>query len=135
MNEASFDRWLKTYGEVWESQDWRRVTDLYSQDVTYHWTPFEEPKRGHEGIMNASRDATSRQRDIRFGYEVLDVRGDRGIARWWCSFTRVATGRKINLDGILIALFDDQGLCREFREWWHSDEPEDERPVRDTTDG
>lgn len=129
MDEQTFRRWLTRYGEVWESRYPEGVADLYSEGVLYYWTPFEEPKRGRREIVAASREASSRQEDIRLGYELIAVRGDEGWARWWCSFVRSATRRRVRLDGILQAVFDDQDRCVEFREWWHSDEPQAERPA------
>lgn len=67
----------------------------------------------------ASRPATGGQEDVRFRAEALSASGDTGIARWRCSFRRRASGRTVDLDGILVARFDDAGLCTEFREWWH----------------
>jgi SnoaL-like protein len=123
-----FARWLRRYGEVWESRYPEGVRDLYSPDVLYYWTPFDEPKRGEEEIVEASREASSRQDNISFSSELIAVNGNLGWARWQCSFRRVATGREVRLDGILQATFDEQGRCNEFREWWHSDEPISERP-------
>jgi hypothetical protein len=119
---------LTKYGEVWESRYPEGVAELYSEDVLYYWTPFDEPKRGREEIVAASREASSRQEDIDFGYELIGLRENAGWARWWCSFVRVSTGRKVRIDGILKATFDEQDLCTDFREWWHSDEPQSERP-------
>lgn len=105
------------------------IKELYSPDVLYYWTPFDEPKRGLEEITAASHEASSRQEKIEFSYEVLAVKGNRGWARWSCSFVRVSTRRKVHIDGILQSTFDDDGRCTEFREWWHSDEPISERPA------
>lgn len=128
MDEQSFSHWLTRYGEVWESRYPQAVGELYSPGVLYYWTPFDEPKRGLEEITRASREASSRQKKIEFSYEVLAVKENRGWARWRCSFTRISTRRKVRLDGILEATFDDNGRCTEFREWWHSDETISERP-------
>lgn len=130
MDDQIFSNWLTKYGQVWETRYPEGVGDLYSSDVLYYWTPFEEPLRGRDAITAASREASGRQEDIRFGYEVIAQKDNEGWARWWCSFTRVGTGRNIRIDGILRAVFDAEGLCSEFREWWHSDEPESERQAR-----
>lgn len=132
MDEAEFSRWLDSYGRIWESKYPEGVSELYAASVAYHWTPFDDPLVGRDQIVEASRLATSRQEDIKFTHQVLSCAGDIGIARWGCSFTRKATGRKITLDGILLARFDADGLCYEFREWWHSDEPIEERPPSPT---
>ncbi len=129
MDEQTFHQWLTRYGEVWESRYPEGVAELYSEHVLYYWTPFDRPKQGRGEIIAASREASSRQENIQFRYELLALREHKGWARWWCSFVRVTTGRKVRLDGILEATFDDEDLCTEFREWWHSDEPLTERPA------
>lgn len=52
----------------------------------------------------------------------MAVDAARCVARWWCSLVRPATGHPLRLDGILMVKPAADGLCEEFREWWHSDE-------------
>ena len=122
MTQHEFDRWLKTYGAAWEAKDAGAFTALFSEDVRYYWTPFEEPKKGRDGVAAAFSSAVANQRDIHFRYEILAVDEARCVARWWCSLTRPATGHRVQLDGILMVEPAADGLCRAFREWWHSDE-------------
>ena len=119
---ASFEEWLRGYGTAWEGRDPEAAAELFSMDARYYWTPFEQPKTGREGIAAAWREATSRQRNVSFAGEVLAVVGDAGIARWHTTLERATTDRRIELDGILVAEFDADSLCRLFREWWHSTE-------------
>ncbi len=125
VDRTAFERWLSAYGGAWEDKDAEGFAALFVQDARYYWTPFQPPKLGRAGIAEAFSDATSRQRDIRFGYEVLHCHGDEGGARWWCAFTRAATAQAVRLDGILKVTMSAEGLCEEFREWWHSDEVSD----------
>ena len=122
MDLAFFDRWLRQYGSAWERRDAESAADLFATDSVYYWTPFAQPKQGRSAITAAWRDATSRQKDVEFKYEIVSVGLTYGLARWWCRFTRAATGKRVRLEGVLMAVFDSSGLCREFREWWHSDE-------------
>jgi hypothetical protein len=64
----------------------------------------------------------SQQKDITFRYEILAVTGTTGIAQWRADFTRLATGAKVVIEGVLMAKFAAPGKCRVFREWWHSAE-------------
>lgn len=123
MNRERLDAWLREYGRAWERKDTKAFTSLFSDDVVYHWTPFEEPKSGRSGVALAFDGAVARQSDIRFEATILGVEGDRGIVHWRCAFDRVGGNRRVHLDGIFLTEFDDAGLCRVFREWWHSDEP------------
>jgi len=117
-----FQEWLRDYGDAWEKRDPEAAAALFSDDALYYWTPFDEPKRGREGIATAWREATSRQRDVKFLYDVLAVIATTGIAQWHASFERSSSARPVELDGILMAEFDGNSRCRVFREWWHSTE-------------
>ena len=123
MTQHEFDSWLKRYGAAWEAKDADAFTALFADDVRYYWTPFEEPKKGRDGVAAAFMSAVVNQRDIHFRYEILAVDEVRCVARWWCSFTRPATGHPVRLDGILmVKQAAADGRCEVFREWWHSDE-------------
>ncbi len=122
MTESEFASWLTRYGAAWEARDPEAASALFTEDAEYFWTPFGEPRRGPAGIAAAWREATSRQRDVVFRFEILAIAGRVGIARWRTRLVRSATGREIEIDGILTAELDPSGRCRVFREWWHSSE-------------
>ena len=122
MDHTDFEIWLGKYGDAWEGRDATSVTELFTPDALYYWTPFEAPKRGRGGIHEAWHDAVTGQKDIEFSSEILATIGNRGIARWWCSLVRLMDQRAVKLDGIFQVDFSENGLCEEFREWWHSDE-------------
>ena len=119
---SGFEAWMDRYGRAWETKDAGDFTRIFTPDAAYYWTPLEPPKPGREGIRAAFEAAVARQRDIRFSHEVLAVSGDTGVARWRCRFFRVPAGHEVRLDGVLTARLDRDGLCEEFREWWHSSE-------------
>jgi ketosteroid isomerase-like protein len=124
MESNHLDNWLAAYGLAWERRDAQAFAALFTPDVHYHWTPFEEPKVGRDAVAEAFGAAVVRQRDIRFTASALS-RGDPvGIAHWQCSFERTDADYTVRLDGMLTVEFADSGLCRIFREWWHSDEGE-----------
>jgi len=130
LDEGLFDRWLTRYGDAWESRDRERFCALFTEDAPYYWTPMDPPMLGHAGIGTAFADAVSTQGNIRFSHQVLAVVDVTGICRWQCSFDRVGSGERVRLDGVFVVSFDDHGLCREFREWWHSSEPATDRRRR-----
>ena len=119
MDYESFQAWLEAYGRAWEGHESAAVDRLYSEDVLYYETPFEEPMRGRAAVRDYSAQAAATQKDVRFSADVLSVDQDTGMARWRASFTRVPSGVRVELDGIAAVTFDDAGRCREFREWWH----------------
>lgn len=124
MQKDEFEKWLGRYGGAWESRDPKAAAALFTEHAEYYWTPFGEPKRGLREIEVAWAQATGRQRDVRFRFQILAASRRLGIATWHTHLVRAATGREIEIDGILVAEFDDSGCCRVFREWWHSTEAE-----------
>ena len=124
MESNHFDNWLAAYGLAWERRDAQAFAALFTPDVHYHWTPFEEPRVGRDAVAEAFEAAVVRQRDIRFTASALSRSDPGGIAHWRCSFKRAGTDYTVRLDGMLVVEFADSGLCRIFREWWHSDEGE-----------
>lgn len=124
MTEAELSRWLDAYGRAWERQDPDAAASIFTEDGTYAWGPFNEPIRGREAIRAAWQHATQgQQENIRFGYEVLAVTDERGIARWWASMTGRSTGRPVKMEGIFLVTLSPSGECEVFREWWNEDPP------------
>jgi uncharacterized protein (TIGR02246 family) len=121
MDPTQLERWLAAYGQAWETKDPEAAVRLFSEDATYQETPFDEPMRGREAIRAYWAQVPEHHREISFGSEVLYVDGSPGIAHWWASYTNVKTGEPTKLDGIFLLEFDDSGLCRSLREWWHAD--------------
>jgi hypothetical protein len=122
-----FESWLAAYGSAWETRDPRAAADLFSEDATYRETPFDEPARGRKAIADYWARVTSGHEGVRFGQEILAVADDTGIARWWASFRSTSSGEPGELDGIFVIRMGADGLCKEFREWWHYRERDVER--------
>jgi ketosteroid isomerase-like protein len=121
-DETRFESWLKGYGRAWETGDAEAAGALFSQEARYYETPFDEPLQGRAAVIDYWSDVPRLQEGITFRYEILADGGGRGVARWWAAFTRRATQSRVRLDGILLAEFDEAGLCLVFREWWHRQE-------------
>jgi hypothetical protein len=120
LDSTRFNDWLDTYGEAWIAGDPDAVVELFTPDARYHETPFTEPLIGREAIHGywaaGPRDA---QEHVRFSHDIVAVVGGVGVARWRANFARVGSGRRIELDGVLLAEFARDGRCTVFREWWH----------------
>lgn len=122
MELATFKTWMDAYGQAWESRDPQAAADLFAEDGTYQVTPFLEPIRGRQGIFEYWSHVAQTEKDIRFGYEVLSLTPEAGIARWWASFVRVPPGLQTKLDGIFLICLDANCRCKSLREWWHKDQ-------------
>lgn len=126
-DREAFESWLAAYGRAWEARDPRAAADLFSEDATYRETPFDESARGREAIADYWSRVIAGHEGVRFGYEILAVADDRGIARWWASIRSIRPGKPVELDGIFVLRMGADSLCEEFREWWHYRERDVER--------
>jgi hypothetical protein len=115
----AFDDWLDSYGRAWEARNPQAAADLYAEDGTYQVTPFLEPMRGKPAILEYWTHVAQTQQNIQFGYEILAVTPEHGIARWWASFVIVPPSLNTKLDGIFLICLDETGRCHSLREWWH----------------
>ncbi|HXV41283.1 MAG TPA: nuclear transport factor 2 family protein [Steroidobacteraceae bacterium] len=122
ISAADFDAWLRAYGAAWQGRDSKAAVSIFTEDALYYWTPLDPPQRAHAGIAAAWDGAVSQQKDITFRFQVLAVTGATGIATWRADFTRLPTGAKVVIEGVLTAEFAAPGKCRLFREWWHAAE-------------
>ncbi len=92
VDGGTFETWLATYGRAWETRDPEAAAGLFTEDV-------------------------------HFSHEILAVTENEGISsRWRANFVRVPSGAAVRLDGICFVTRNADGLCTEFREWWHRKE-------------
>ncbi len=119
LTMAALTNWLDAYGDAWESRDPDKAAKLFSEDSSYRVTPYEEPHVGQDGVREYWAGVTANQRNIQFEYQPLSVNGDTGIAHWSVAFDVEPTGTRIELDGIFVLAFDQNGNCRQLQEWWH----------------
>src|SRR5216684_4077168 len=119
MTREAFAAWLEKYGRAWEARDAKAAVELYAEDGTYQVTPFVAQMRGRAAIFEYWTKVAQTEEQIQFGYEILAVTPEQGIAQWWASFTIVPQGLRTKLDGIFVIALDGQGKCTQLQEWWH----------------
>ena len=113
----SIEEWVEGYRRAWETRDAEAVVALFTADATYRSNIFEEPHRGHAGIDEYWRSVTASQSEVavRTGRPFAD--GTRVAVEFWT--TMKVDGEDATLPGCLFLDFDDAGLCRRLREYWH----------------
>ncbi len=131
---------MDTYKRAWEARDDALLCSLFATDGVYRNTPFDA-QVGHAAIARYW-DRVKLQDDIRFAYTIVAERPDGGVATWstryqvtsekmfemWAKSAGTALPERepgaplprLRLEGIAIVELGDDGLCRDFRLWWHS---------------
>jgi SnoaL-like domain len=122
--------WLAAYGRAWEGRDPVAVASLFTDDASYAITPspFDEPLRGREEILDYWAGATAADKRVSFDYEVLAVADERGIARWWASMQE--RDGHVRIGGVFVVALTSDNRCSELREWWNGDDEERSGPPR-----
>jgi hypothetical protein len=122
VSRATAESWLTTYGQAWEGGDPGLAARLFTDDCRYFETPFSDPAMGRDGVLKYWQAVPEGQTDVAFHFQVLATQGQTAIAHWSASFTRLATGTRVHLDGVFLLEFAASGLCSTLREWWHREE-------------
>jgi len=120
LTHAHFNQWMEAYGRASAENDPFTSANLFAENARYYETPFAEPMIGRKAIFEYWNDGARNLKDKESTFEILSVNGNRGIARWQSKFTVIESGKRLALDCVFIVEFDDDGLCRTFREWWHT---------------
>ena len=118
LKTPALESWLQKYGAAWVARDAKAAGALFSTGATYQENAFEAPMQGRAAIEAYWARVTADQRDIKFESKVVSVSGNTGVATWKASFGLQSSGATIELDGIFVLEFDEQGACKVLREWW-----------------
>ena len=115
----SLSIWLARYGTAWKTRDAELAASLFTEDATYHENPFEAAMKGRAALRDYWTRVTADQRDIEFRSAPIVESGSTAVAEWSARFRVESSGATIELEGVFVLEFDDAGLCRSLREWWH----------------
>ncbi len=122
MKIKQLEEWLSAYGRAWTLREPETASQLFSDDARYFETPFNPPAQGRSEITEYWSAATGNQSGISFSWEIVSLVGNVGVVRWQAAFKRISSNTQVQLDGVFVLEFDDAGLCKTLREWWHRKE-------------
>jgi len=120
--------WLAAYLRAWETYDPDAIGDLFAEDATYEYHPYEEPVRGRLAIVASWLEPKDAPGTYDGHYEPIAIDGDLAVAHGRTRYFKDASKAELDreFDNIFVIRFDDQGRCRSIREWWMS--PHGQRP-------
>jgi hypothetical protein len=121
MERADVQRWLDAYVQAWLTYEPEAIGVLFSEDAVCYYHPYDEPVRGRAAIVASWLEPSLRDTAGTYTahYEPVAVDGmvavSNGRSRY---FEADGTTQKTEFDNIFLLRFDEEGRCREFREWY-----------------
>jgi hypothetical protein len=113
MTPEEVQGWLDAYIAAWRSNDPVEIADLFAEDATYAYNPWDEPIRGVAEIVKWWLSDPDEPDSWEAEYRPFLVSGNRAIV---IGETRYANDKVyVNLWPLT---FDDDGRCAEFVEWY-----------------
>ena len=112
--------WLRAYVRAWETYDPDAVADLFSEDATYSYFPFDEPIRGRLAIVASWLEGKDPAGTYGARYEPVAIDGNLAVAQGRSRYFKDASKTELvrEYDNVFLIEFDDDGRCRSFREWY-----------------
>jgi hypothetical protein len=120
MDRSAVVEWLKAYVHAWETYDPAAIGDLFNEQATYSYYPFEEPVVGRDAIVASWLADRDKPGTYEAHYEPIAIEGDVAVANGRSRYFEDSTRSKLTKewDNIYVIRFDDDGRCLSFREWY-----------------
>jgi hypothetical protein len=120
MERADVVRWMDAYVHAWETYSAEEIGDLFAEDATYSYHPYDEPVRGRAAIVASWLKDPDPPGSYEGRYEPIAIDGDvavvNGRSRYFEDSARSEPTRE--WDNIFVIRFDSDGRCRSFSEWY-----------------
>jgi uncharacterized protein (TIGR02246 family) len=113
MKSEAVQAWLDAYVEAWRTYDPGAIGDLFAEDATYAYHPWDEPLRGREAIVADWLAEQDEPQNWQAEYRPFVVADRDAVA---VGETRYAGGK--TFFNIWQLTFDENGRCEAFVEWY-----------------
>jgi len=111
---------MDSYVHAWESYSAEEIGELFAEEATYTYHPFDEPVRGRAAIVASVLKDPDPAGTYEGRYEPIAIDGDvavvNGRSRYFKDSARSEPTRE--WDNIFVIQFDSDGRCRSFNEWY-----------------
>ncbi len=119
LDRATVSAWLDAYVQAWKTYEKDAIGALFSEDAIYYYNPYSEPVRGREAIVASWLAEPDIAGTYDAHYEPIVIEGDRAVTNGRSRyFEQGGSKLKDEWDNVFILRFDEQGRCKEYREWY-----------------
>jgi ketosteroid isomerase-like protein len=117
LDRAAVQDWLDRYVDAWKSYDPQAIGDLFTEDATYSYHPWDDPITGREAIVANWLESPDAPGSWSARYEPYAVDGDRAVSTGWTTyFGEDGTTVVRRYYNTWLLRFDGEGRCAEFVE-------------------
>jgi hypothetical protein len=120
MERAAVIDWLNAYMHAWETYSPDAIGDLFAEDASYSFHPYDAPVIGRQAIIDAWLKDPDAPGTFEANYKPIAIDGDmavvNGRSRYFKDSSRTEPTNE--WDNLFVIEFDQAGRCRSFREWW-----------------
>jgi SnoaL-like domain len=118
LDRAGVSQWLKRYAQAWESYERSSIAELFSEDASYRYHPYDDPIQGREAIVDSWLEDPDDAGTYQGAYEPIAVDGDIAVAAGTSTY-RPKDGSEAKVyENVFVMRFDEGGRCSEFTEWY-----------------
>jgi ketosteroid isomerase-like protein len=118
LTRDQFAAWLDRYIAAWRSGDAGDIGDLFSEDVTYSQDGGQTSIGGREAVVRDWLEAAYEpDAEWEASYEPLAIEDQVHVAVGSTRYRR-EDGVQEDFSNIFVCRFDEDGRCRDLREWW-----------------
>jgi hypothetical protein len=120
LTKATVAAWLRSYVRAWETYDPDTIGDLFTEDATYAYHPFEEPVRGRLAIVASWLGHKDAPGTYEGRYEPIAIEDDMAVANGRSRYFKDASKGELvrEYDNLFLIQFDEHARCRSIREWY-----------------
>lgn len=111
---------LSIYQLAWETQDSKKIPEIFHKDATYREHAYQPEMNGRDEIIQYwDKRVKKEQANIDFKLINMFIDGDVIIAEWECAFDQLLENQRKKIREVAILVTED-GKIRSLREYWAS---------------
>jgi hypothetical protein len=120
VDRAAIVNWLTAYVQAWESGSPEVIGDLFTDDASYSFHPYDEPVVGRQAIVDSWLKDPDEPGTFEATYQPIAIDGDVAVVNGRSRYFKDSSRRELTKewDNIFVIVLDKVGRCSSFREWY-----------------
>ena len=123
MDKMQIEAWVESLLSSWQVEDIEvgahRAAACFSEAVAYQEMPFAETLHGQAEVRQYWLEMLSSQKDVSYSYDIVTWQDSKLVLNWRVNYREAESSEAVRLNGLSVGLFNETGLCYDWREWWH----------------